>query len=70
MGEATESLDSFRDRARAWIDGNLPRAGDPAPIDDRTIQNALFDAGFAGIAFPGGTEVPASPSSTRRCSSL
>ncbi|HUZ09621.1 MAG TPA: acyl-CoA dehydrogenase family protein [Acidimicrobiales bacterium] len=52
MGEATESLDSFRDRARAWIDGNLPRAGDPAPIDDRTIQNALFDAGFAGIAFP------------------
>jgi alkylation response protein AidB-like acyl-CoA dehydrogenase len=45
-------MDSFRRRARPWIEANLPPSGDQAATDDRMLQNALFDAGFAGIAFP------------------
>ena len=47
-----ESLSSFQSRARIWIEQNLPRTGDPAGIDDKALQNLIFDAGFAGIAYP------------------
>ena len=52
VDQTVESLDAFGARARAWIDANLPRSDDPVSLDDRTLQNRLFDAGFAGIAFP------------------
>jgi len=47
-----EDLAAFRIRARTWIEANLPRHDDPVDLDDRTIQNMIFDAGFAGIAYP------------------
>jgi alkylation response protein AidB-like acyl-CoA dehydrogenase len=47
-----ESVEQFSQRARTWIEANLPPAGDPGQVDDRSLQNLLFDAGFAGIAFP------------------
>jgi alkylation response protein AidB-like acyl-CoA dehydrogenase len=46
-----ESLDAFRKRARAWAVEHLPEAGD-ATLTDKELQALLFDAGFAGIAFP------------------
>jgi alkylation response protein AidB-like acyl-CoA dehydrogenase len=52
MGEdAIEDLETFRARAKAWIEANLPSWEDPkvAPLD---LQRVLFDDGFAGIAFP------------------
>lgn len=47
-----EDVEGFRSRARVWIEKNLPEADDPAEIDDTALQNAIFDAGFAGIAYP------------------
>ncbi len=47
-----ESLAKFRSRARVWIGKNLPAMGDPSDTEDRALQNAVFDAGFAGIAYP------------------
>ncbi len=47
-----EPLSLFSSRARLWIEKNLPAMGDPSDIDDTALQNALFDAGFAGIAYP------------------
>lgn len=47
----TESLDDFRARAASWIEANLPRKND-APVSARQLQRELFEAGFAGIAFP------------------
>jgi alkylation response protein AidB-like acyl-CoA dehydrogenase len=47
----TESLSEFGGRARAWIAGNLPEEGDQS-ISDQELQAKIFDAGFAGIAFP------------------
>lgn len=47
-----ESLAKFRSRARFWIGKNLPAMGDPSDTEDRALQNAVFDAGFAGIAYP------------------
>jgi alkylation response protein AidB-like acyl-CoA dehydrogenase len=49
--EELESLDDFGERARTWIEENLPEAGDISPTD-RELQAMIFDAGFAGIAFP------------------
>ena len=46
-----ESLEAFAERARAWISENLPEAGDET-ITDHELQQQVFDAGFAGIAFP------------------
>jgi alkylation response protein AidB-like acyl-CoA dehydrogenase len=46
-----ESLDAFAERARAWISGNLPEAGDET-LTDHELQQQVFDAGYAGIAFP------------------
>jgi alkylation response protein AidB-like acyl-CoA dehydrogenase len=44
-------LASFRARAQQWIHANLPPARDE-PVDAHELQRLLFDAGFAGIAFP------------------
>jgi alkylation response protein AidB-like acyl-CoA dehydrogenase len=49
--EGMESLDAFGERARAWIEATLPSVGD-ATLSDLALQAVLFDAGFAGIAFP------------------
>jgi alkylation response protein AidB-like acyl-CoA dehydrogenase len=49
--EGTESLDTFGARARAWIEATLPPADD-MDLTDQELQAVLFDAGFAGIAFP------------------
>ncbi|NKY50846.1 acyl-CoA dehydrogenase family protein [Nocardia vermiculata] len=58
---ATESVDSFRDRARRWLADTLPPA---PPITSgeqkspevwkraRELQRILYDGGFAGICFP------------------
>jgi alkylation response protein AidB-like acyl-CoA dehydrogenase len=66
-GENAESIDSFRQRARTWITGNLRNIGPSAPTlragrsdeeelaevaNDRRLQRQLFDAGFAGMCFP------------------
>lgn len=58
----TESLDSFRRRARAWLAENLPRLDDdPTAADQlaedewsraRQLQKVLHSGGFAGICFP------------------
>ena len=59
-----ESPEAFRDRARAWAASNLPRAdgqvamevGDEEELrivaEDRELQKAIFEAGFAGIRYP------------------
>ncbi|MBW8825348.1 MAG: acyl-CoA dehydrogenase family protein [Acidobacteria bacterium] len=49
--ENVETLDVFGSRARAWIEANLP-SWDDDEVDSHTLQNLLFDNGFAGIAFP------------------
>jgi alkylation response protein AidB-like acyl-CoA dehydrogenase len=49
---AAEDLAGFRSRARIWIEKNLPTSDDPTEIDDTALQNVIFDAGFAGIAYP------------------
>jgi alkylation response protein AidB-like acyl-CoA dehydrogenase len=46
-----ESHSEFGERARAWIADNLPEEGDQS-ISDYDLQAKIFDAGFAGIAFP------------------
>jgi len=51
MSGRLESLESFRTRAEAWITTNLPSWSDEL-VDNRELQNRLFDAGFGGIAFP------------------
>src|SRR6266403_451775 len=57
MSEDMESLDDFRARAREWLAANMDRRA--GSIDSETmaerspaLQAKLFDAGFAGIAFP------------------
>jgi alkylation response protein AidB-like acyl-CoA dehydrogenase len=55
-----EDLESFAQRARAWIDSHIPRLGDvPEPRTTleklelaRSLQRSIFDAGFAGITWP------------------
>ncbi|HMG44724.1 MAG TPA: acyl-CoA dehydrogenase family protein [Acidimicrobiales bacterium] len=62
-----EDLDSFRQRARAWLAANMPPApagppvgagdvSDEEELDDvehtRKLQRLLYDGGFAGICFP------------------
>lgn len=60
----TESVDSFRARARAWLAENIPRLADndqPTEFTDddtaewdgaRKLQKLLHEGGFAGICFP------------------
>ncbi len=67
MSVEMEDVESFRQRARAWIGENLRPVGRvslslgdmhtdeeelAAVARDREIQRMLFDAGFAGICFP------------------
>jgi alkylation response protein AidB-like acyl-CoA dehydrogenase len=58
-----ESVESFRQRARAWIAGHLtPEAADPGSEDGlrseaawlhaRRLQARLHEGGFAGICYP------------------
>ena len=49
--DAIEDLESFRARAKEWIEATLPSVDEPkvAPLE---LQRVLFDGGFAGIAFP------------------
>jgi alkylation response protein AidB-like acyl-CoA dehydrogenase len=63
-----ESVEDFAVRARLWLAGNMPKAGDgvggynPVQRDDedelihiarsRDLQRMLFDGGFAGICVP------------------
>jgi alkylation response protein AidB-like acyl-CoA dehydrogenase len=59
-----ESPEAFRERARAWVVKNLPRADGEGGLeaDDeaelrnvaeaRELQKAIFDGGFAGIRYP------------------
>jgi alkylation response protein AidB-like acyl-CoA dehydrogenase len=60
---ASEELDDFRIRARAWLEANAPRRSDgeragsgPGRRWDlssaRAFQARLHDAGFAGVAWP------------------
>jgi alkylation response protein AidB-like acyl-CoA dehydrogenase len=46
-----ETVETFRSRAAAWIEANLPRWDDDL-VEPRELQRRLYDAGFAGIAFP------------------
>jgi alkylation response protein AidB-like acyl-CoA dehydrogenase len=59
----TESVESFRTRARAWLADNMPRIDPDEPLpmagdDDhlwvqaRELQQKLHAGGFAGICFP------------------
>jgi alkylation response protein AidB-like acyl-CoA dehydrogenase len=55
--EDLESLDSFRQRARAFVQGNLEPSDPDRPTRrsmdaDKALQAKIFDAGFAGIAVP------------------
>jgi alkylation response protein AidB-like acyl-CoA dehydrogenase len=47
----------FRERARAWLSGNVPsrprpRGGEAAARFDRDWQRKLYDHGWAGVAWP------------------
>ena len=63
---APESIDAFRQRARAWLKENLPpRPADFVPYGewerDRELQRKLHAGGFAGISWPaeyGGLGLP------------
>jgi len=50
--------ETFRDRARAWLEANASRRSDDAPVSHwdlasaRAFQARLHDAGFAGISWP------------------
>ncbi len=56
----TESVEEFRQRARVWLAGAMPRLSGTIPdrFDDnrrqveRELQRTLWDGGFAGIGFP------------------
>jgi alkylation response protein AidB-like acyl-CoA dehydrogenase len=66
IGGDTESVDSFRTRARDWVAANLEAAGSGSAFgrvqteeDEfayiahaRELQRRIFDGGFAGICFP------------------
>jgi alkylation response protein AidB-like acyl-CoA dehydrogenase len=59
----TESVESFRSRARAWLAANMPRIDPDNPPNARRdedacwqrareLQKRLYEGGFAGICFP------------------
>jgi alkylation response protein AidB-like acyl-CoA dehydrogenase len=54
--ERVEGVETFRVRARQWIEENLERRRPEAPALDRAaeqrLQAKLFDDGFSGFAFP------------------
>ena len=55
-----EDVGSFAQRARSWIDSNIPRLSEGAESRStseqvalaRLLQRSIFDAGFAGISWP------------------
>jgi alkylation response protein AidB-like acyl-CoA dehydrogenase len=55
-----EPVEDFRDRARTWLQANMPpecdglaRRSEPGRWDhERRLQRTLWDGGFAGICFP------------------
>jgi alkylation response protein AidB-like acyl-CoA dehydrogenase len=49
--DGIETVEAFRKRSRTWIEANLPPVQD-FPVPARQLQATVFDAGFAGIAFP------------------
>ena len=49
--EGIESIEAFGRRATVWIESTLP-SYDDEPADSHSLQQMLFDNGFAGIAFP------------------
>ena len=55
---ALESVDSFQQRVREWLPGNMPRRSEEAGNEGNVIQQArelqrkLWDGGFAGVLFP------------------
>src|SRR5580658_2100416 len=67
MSNDVTDVETFRHRARAWLEDNLDRR-DPAQrtsrmrgvdhktvegiAEERKIQRKLYDGGFAGITFP------------------
>ena len=68
VATTVDELEAFRQRARAWLAGNMPKQttsrrgpGDPyqGRLTDeervaraRMLQRTLFDGGFAGLVFP------------------
>lgn len=54
MNDANDQIfGHFRQKARAWLAENVPSGDRSASGDEaRTFQRALFDAGYAGIAWP------------------
>lgn len=55
----SETVEAFTDRAAKWIEANLAADGEPE-ADGNELRRKMFDAGFAGIAFPeeyGGAEL-------------
>jgi alkylation response protein AidB-like acyl-CoA dehydrogenase len=62
--DATESVESFRLRARAWLAGNMPTLDGADPwkghatsetdeaLRAKMLQRKLYDGGFAGICYP------------------
>jgi len=60
MSSEVEPVESFRQRARAWLAENMPplsgeiadRGDDGRREVERALQRRLWDGGFAGICFP------------------
>ncbi|MDO8731045.1 MAG: acyl-CoA dehydrogenase family protein [Actinomycetota bacterium] len=63
MAQRSESVEDFRQRARVWLDKNMPKAGTMPKrdgidteeqnwLDARDLQKLLFSGGFSGICFP------------------
>jgi alkylation response protein AidB-like acyl-CoA dehydrogenase len=55
--DEVESLESFRARARTFVEAHLPRVQPDRPDElslegAKTLQAVIFDAGFAGIGVP------------------
>ena len=50
-GRECRDARAFDRRARLWIEANLP-SWDDDEVDSYELQRQMFDAGFAGIAFP------------------
>src|SRR6185437_6591144 len=58
--DCEEDVESFRQRARAWLKAEMPLPDTARPelgseerwARARTLQRQLYDAGFAGICYP------------------
>lgn len=66
MNEASEDIEAYRRRARAWVEANLERRAEPegpaylrgedktpeSIAPERALQRRLYEAGYAGIGWP------------------